>query len=69
MCGNKYRFIELEELNDHVTFGDDSNVKVKGNGKTLVQVKNREHLYIFNVFYVLSMKTNILFGPTFGERI
>lgn len=51
MCGNKYRFIELEELNDHVTFGDDSNVKVKGNGKTLVQVKNREHL-TFSMFFM-----------------
>ena len=33
-------FIELEELNGHVTFADASKVDVKGRGKVLIQMKN-----------------------------
>ena len=60
MCGDKSIFTELEVLNGHVTFGDASKVEVKGRGKVLIQMKNGQHQYISNVYYVPSMKNNIL---------
>ena len=60
MCGDKSIFTELEVLNGHVTFGDASKVEVKGRGKVLIQTKNGQHQYISNVYYVPSMKNNIL---------
>ena len=53
MCGDKSIFTELEVLNGHVTFGDSSKVEVKGRGKVLIQMKNGQHQYISNVYYVL----------------
>jgi hypothetical protein len=41
MCGYKYIFIEIEEIMDgHVSFGDASKVKVKGQGKILIHCKD-----------------------------
>ena len=60
ICRDKSIFVEVEDLNGHVTFGDALKVEVKGRGKVLIQMKNGQHQYISNVYYVPSMKNNIL---------
>ena len=50
-------FVELDEsLNDHVTFNDFSKIPVKGRGKILIRLKNENHQFISNVYYVPKMK-------------
>ncbi|EON88766.1 hypothetical protein, partial [Plesiomonas shigelloides] len=46
--------------NGSVTFGDESKIPVKGKGKILIRLKNGDHQFISNVYYVPNMKTNIL---------
>ena len=43
-----------------VTFGDSSKIPVKGKGKILIQLKNGNHDFISDVYYVPDMKNNIL---------
>lgn len=51
-CGGESTFVELEELNDHITFGDVSKVQVKKKDKILIQIKNRNNQFTFNIYYV-----------------
>ncbi|KAJ4788299.1 polyprotein [Rhynchospora pubera] len=61
MCGYKHMFTEMQEVVDgHVSFGDASKVKVEGQGKVLIQLKNGSDTFITNVYYVPDMKSNIL---------
>ncbi|GAU10148.1 hypothetical protein TSUD_420080, partial [Trifolium subterraneum] len=41
-------------------FGDESKVAVKGKGNVLIRLKNGDHQFISNVYYVPNMKSNIL---------
>ena len=54
-------FVQLDEtLKGNVTFGEESKVAVKGKGNVLIKLKNGEHQFISNVYYVPNMKSNIL---------
>ncbi|XP_042012419.1 protein argonaute 2-like [Salvia splendens] len=71
MCGNKELFVELKETSyGDVTFGDSSKVAVQGKGNILIKLKNGNHGFIYDVYYVPAMKSNILsLGQLAGERI
>ncbi|XP_022860419.1 uncharacterized protein LOC111380967 [Olea europaea var. sylvestris] len=61
MCVNKYLFIEHDEkVGGNITFGDFSKIPIRGKGKILVHMKDRNHKFISNVYYALDMKSNIL---------
>ncbi|KAE8699231.1 BTB/POZ and MATH domain-containing protein 4-like [Hibiscus syriacus] len=61
MCGRKDMFVELyESVSENVSFGDDSTIAVKGRGNILIRLKDGRHQFISNVYYVPTMKSNIL---------
>ncbi|XP_042003851.1 uncharacterized protein LOC121752829 [Salvia splendens] len=60
-CGNKELFVELKETSyGDVTFGDSSKVAVQGKGNILIKLKNGNHGFIYDVYCVPAMKSNIL---------
>ncbi|GMP43110.1 hypothetical protein CsSME_00012606 [Camellia sinensis var. sinensis] len=61
MCGKRELFVELDEtVQAQVSFGDSSKTPVKERGNILIKLKNGDHDYISNVYYVPAMKNNIL---------
>ncbi|XP_028054823.1 uncharacterized protein LOC114259031 [Camellia sinensis] len=61
MYGKKELFVELDEtVQAQVSFGDSSKTPVRGRGNIMIKLKNGDHDYISNVYYVPAMKNNIL---------
>ncbi|KAI9201145.1 hypothetical protein LWI28_018928 [Acer negundo] len=61
MTGRKDLFTELDEkVHGEISFGDLSKISVQGRGDVMIKQKNRGHAFIYNVYYVPNMKTNIL---------
>ena len=58
---NKNIFYNLDETpKGNITFGDKLKVPVMGSGGILIKMKNGDHEFISNVYYVPALKTNIL---------
>ncbi|KAK4258396.1 hypothetical protein QN277_007851 [Acacia crassicarpa] len=61
MCGKKELFTELnEEIQGEVTFGDHTKTAVKGKGNIMMFTKNGNKGYITNVYYIPSLKSNLI---------
>ncbi len=60
-CGLKHLFRELREVKDgHVSFGDASNIQVKGQGTICFLQNDGMTRKIEDVYYVPDLKSNIL---------
>ncbi|GKV47387.1 hypothetical protein SLEP1_g54294 [Rubroshorea leprosula] len=69
MCGKKEFFVDLDEsYRSKVKFADESTVPVMGKGRILIKLKNGDHNYISDVFYVPDMKSNLLSLSQLLER-
>jgi hypothetical protein len=63
MCRDKNKFVELDEsVSGNVTFGDLFKVPIKWKGTILIRLKNEEHQFITNVYFVPSMKSILSLG-------
>jgi len=61
MYGQKELFVDLDDsFRTKVKFGDGRFVPVTGKGRILITLKNGAHKYIYDVFYVPDMKSNLL---------
>ena len=61
MCGKRSMFMELNEsIAGNISFGDDSEVSVKGRGNILIRAKYGSHQLISDVYHVPNMTCNIL---------
>jgi hypothetical protein len=61
MCRDKNKFVELNELvSGNVTFRDLSKALIKEKGTILISLKNGEHQFLTNVYFVPIMKSKIL---------
>jgi len=48
--------------------GDDRFVSVTGKGRIIITLKNGDHRYIYDVFYVPDMKSNLLSMGQLAEK-
>jgi len=61
MCGQQDLFVDLDEtIQGLVTFEDTSKVPVKGKGNIPIKLKNGDHSYIADVYYVPTITHNML---------
>jgi len=61
MCGQRDLFDDLDEtIQGLITFGDTSKVPIKGKGNIPIKLKNDDHSYIADVYYVPAIKHNML---------
>ncbi|KAL5824888.1 hypothetical protein ACOSQ3_020951 [Xanthoceras sorbifolium] len=61
MCGRKEYFVNLkEEIGGLVSLGDGSKLQVAGRGQIQIYQKDGKIRYISDVYYIPSMKSNIL---------
>jgi hypothetical protein len=61
MCGDKDKFMKLgEPIRGNVTFADHSKVAIKGKCMILIKLKDESHQFIGDVYYIPTMKSNIL---------
>jgi len=61
MSGQRDLFGDLDEIvKGQVIFEDTSKVPVKGRGNILIRLKNGDHCYIADVYYVPAIKHNLL---------
>jgi len=69
MCGKKELFADLDDsFRTKVKFGDGRFVPVTGKGRILITLKNDDHRYIYDVFYVPDMKSNLLSMGQLAEK-
>ncbi|XP_068466675.1 uncharacterized protein [Phaseolus vulgaris] len=69
MCGKKELFADLDDsFHTKVKFGDGRFVLVTGKGRILITLKNGDHKYIYDVFYVPDMKSNLLSMGQLAEK-
>jgi hypothetical protein len=61
MCGQRDLFDDLDEtIQGLVTFRDTSKVPFKGKGNIPIKLKNDDHSYIADVYYVPAIKQNLM---------
>jgi len=61
MCGQQDLFGDLDKtIQGLVTFGDTSKVSFKGKDNIPIKLKNDDHSYIADVYYVPTIKHNLL---------
>ena len=61
MCGDKDKLIELDEaIRGNVIFTDHSKVVIKGKCIILIKLKDKSHQFIGDVYYIPTIKSNIL---------
>jgi len=61
MCGQRDLFCDLDEtIQGLVTFGDTSKVPFKGKGNIPIKLKNGDHSYIADVYYVPAITQNLV---------
>jgi len=69
MCGQKDLFAYLDDsFRTKVKFGDGRFVSVTGKGRILITLKNGDQRYIYDVFYVPYMKSNLLSMGQLAEK-
>ncbi|GKV24984.1 hypothetical protein SLEP1_g34508 [Rubroshorea leprosula] len=70
MSGKRELFVDLDQsFHTKVKFVDDRTIPVTGKGRILINLKNGDHKYISNVFYVPSMKSNLLSVGQLLEKV
>jgi len=61
MYGDKEKFMELDEaIRGNVTFANHSKVAIKGKCMILIKLKDGSHQFIGDVYYIPTIKINIL---------
>jgi hypothetical protein len=61
MCIDKDKFVELDEsIKGNFTFIDHSKISIKKKGTILNQMKDDSHQFISDVYYIPTVKSNIL---------